>query len=233
MHHNAGKWIEPYQDPGGLTSDHLLVSGFRLSRIAALDDRFPKGEWVESWVEGDPAIHETWFQIFPFAAQINEAQMKTIDLWVIPEARIISKSICWSYLQIHWTLRSTLEKLMRELSETVVSGTRERKLNLPSMAMHMGRGKNFCLGRTSFSTRPSFWTSWRPKAMGETYGAHQSAIWTGASNIWIPDVCFWRPFWWINRRRYSLDWLWMVPACFQWLVARPQCPLQQSTTFVG
>jgi hypothetical protein len=45
---------------------------------------------------------------------------------------------------------------MWELSETAVSGTCERKLNLPSIAMHMGRGKNFCLGRTSLSTRPSF-----------------------------------------------------------------------------
>jgi hypothetical protein len=92
MHHNASKGIKQYQDPGGLTSDHLLVLGFRLSRIAEVADRFPVGNWVESSTDdGAASLIESWHQIFQFAAQISETQMKTLNQWVIPGAHKISK----------------------------------------------------------------------------------------------------------------------------------------------
>jgi hypothetical protein len=47
MYHNAGKGLAKYQDPGGLTSDQLLVFGCRLSRIRSLVDPFPMGEYAE------------------------------------------------------------------------------------------------------------------------------------------------------------------------------------------
>jgi hypothetical protein len=50
MYRSAGKGLEKYQNPGGLTSDKLLVSGFPLSRIDSRVDPFPMGEHVGAGV---------------------------------------------------------------------------------------------------------------------------------------------------------------------------------------
>ncbi|PMD57448.1 uncharacterized protein K444DRAFT_54175 [Hyaloscypha bicolor E] len=49
MYRNAGKGLEKYQNPGGLTSDQLFVSGFRLSRLTHRSIPF---RWANMWRRG-------------------------------------------------------------------------------------------------------------------------------------------------------------------------------------
>jgi hypothetical protein len=73
--YKASKGLEYTADTAGSDEETLSVSGFQLSVVKDVADRFPLGVWEEKPGELD----DHFIKIFQFAAEINEIQMRTVN----------------------------------------------------------------------------------------------------------------------------------------------------------
>jgi hypothetical protein len=73
--YKASKGLEYTADTAGSDEEILSVSGFQLSVVKDVADRFPLGVWEEKPGELD----DHFIKIFQFAAEISEIQMRTMN----------------------------------------------------------------------------------------------------------------------------------------------------------